>query len=173
VNDIKSKIKDFKEKKHSEKNLIKHNELDMEINKDLLNKFKKIPINEDRDQSAGTNLNPEAVNPNRKLQIMTNGNNNIKQNTILSKDREVDKLRKKQMEDFQNQIFKNINNKENNLNNINTLALDSNENNKQTILENNVKNSDTIGKNNSIKSFLNLNANLEEKISNRLNHGHK
>ncbi len=146
--------------------------MDFEINKDLLNKFKKIPPSEERDHSVGKNTNSEAVNQSRKLEIMTNGNNNLKQTTVISKEREADNTRKKLIEDFQNQIFKN-NNKENNLNDINTLPIDQIENNRQRPLENNIKNSDTLGKNNSIKSFLNINANLEEKISNRLNQGNK
>ena len=172
MNDIKTKIKDFKEKKHSDRNLIKHNELDFEINKELLNKFKKIPASEDRDHSVGKNMNLEAGNQSRKLEIMTNGNNNLKQTTVISKEKEGDNSKKKLIEEFQNQIFKN-NNKENNLNDINTLPLEQNENSRQKAIENNNKNSDTIGKNNSIRSFLNSNANLEEKTSNRLNQGNK
>lgn len=41
VNDIKSKIQSFKNKKNSEKMMPKSNELDIEVNKDLLNQFKK------------------------------------------------------------------------------------------------------------------------------------
>jgi hypothetical protein len=41
VSDIKNKIQSFKKKKNSEKMIPRENELDIEVNIDLLNKFKK------------------------------------------------------------------------------------------------------------------------------------
>lgn len=67
VNDIKDKIKDFKNKKNSEKLLAKDSELNLEVNMDMLNKFKK----------TKTIASPVELSPVAKKETTENENPNI------------------------------------------------------------------------------------------------
>jgi len=138
--------------------LNKNNDLDFEINKDLLNKFKRPSNYDEKDNSItkiiktdGIGLN--GVNLNKKVDHLSNGNNqNNKQlNTLGTKDRESNSNHTKNLlENLQNQLINN--NKENNLNTLNSASLN---NPKQKVLSENVltKNYESTV----TKSFLNKN----------------
>jgi hypothetical protein len=152
--------------------LNKPNELDFEINKDLLNKFKKTSINEERDNSFVKNLKPEgvslnAMNMNKKIENMLSANNNInRQNlTLGTNEREFNTNNsKKLLKNFQNQLINN--DKENNYNNLNSGNINQN---KQKVLSENLvtKNFES----NATKSF--LTRNLEERVNTRSNPEYK
>ena len=136
----------------------KHNDLDFEINKDLLNKFKRPSNNDEKDNSITKNIKPDRIglngtNLNKKVEHLSNGNNqnNIQFTTLGTKERESNiNHSKKLLETIQNQLINN--NKENNLNTLNSASLNHP---KQKVLSENV-----LSKNlesNVTKSFLNKN----------------
>ena len=142
--------------------------MDFEINKDLLNKFKRPSNYDEKDNSItkiiktdGIGLN--GVNLNKKVDHLSNGNNqNNKQfNTLGTKDRESNSNHTKNLlENLQNQLINN--NKENNLNTLNSASLN---NPKQKVLSENVltKNYESTV----TKSF--LNKNVVDRIHTRSN----
>ncbi len=92
MSDIRNKIKDFKEKKNSEKNVNRANELDIEINKDLLNKYKRSPTAEDRQTSSGK-IKTETQNKiesskNTKMTRITSYNDKTVSDNFSPKERE-------------------------------------------------------------------------------------
>jgi hypothetical protein len=153
--------------------LKKHNDLDFEINKDLLNKFKRPSNNDEKDNTITKNIKPDRIglngtNLNKKVEHLSNGNNqnNIQFTTLGTKERESNiNHSKKLLETIQNQLINN--NKENNLNTLNSASLNHP---KQKVLSENV-----LSKNlesNVTKSF--LNKNIVERVYIRSNnHEHK
>ncbi len=147
--------------------------MDFEINKDLLNKFKRPSNNDEKDNTITKNIKPDRIglngtNLNKKVEHLSNGNNqnNIQFTTLGTKERESNiNHSKKLLETIQNQLINN--NKENNLNTLNSASLNHP---KQKVLSENV-----LSKNlesNVTKSF--LNKNIVERVYIRSNnHEHK
>jgi hypothetical protein len=145
--------------------LNKLNELDFEINKELLNKFKRTQVQEERDNSVGKNIKSDGLSASKKLELLINGNNS--KQAPLNKDRIGNKEyhNKKNLETFQNQLNNFHNSIENSSNNLNIGIVNQNEKIQQKVLseKGNINN-------NPVRSFLYTNL---EKVNIRVNPEHK
>lgn len=141
----------------------RHDELDFEINKNLLDKFKRNTTQDERDNSDGKSLKSDGLTANKKVDYLNNGNNPKQASCNKEKIIEKENHSKKLLETFQNQM-NNVLNKENSSNNTNTGIINQNEKNKQKVLSEKAN----VNKN-PVRSFLNL----DERINMRINPEHK
>ena len=180
VNNLKEKISEFKNRKKPERK----DELDFEINKELIDKFRKnhsgnsnIDINErinEEKKNLGILINPNPNEDNKLNKILNNfenvtqqnkksqSNNNLNIQSLLENKGNLQNL----INNFTNQPEKEIKNNENDLNfihksksNYNTLNSNLNQNNeniyKKDLLNNNIKN-ETNDNNNDREKQINL-----------------